>query len=549
EMDKTDLIPKFGLKIVRKVKALTGDQTMKAVMKLTPDFARVKAKITRHGDDVYLEDAKYRLVLHGVYEAQVTGDTVTVAFKLKENEDVFFGLSLLTKEEKVPTYSQKDFHRIYRETEEYWEWWMAKCSYEGPYKAMVQRSALTLKLMIFEPTGSIVAAITTSIPEKLGGVFNWDYRFTWLRDASFTVYAFIALGYLKEAERFIHWLEKVCLNDEEMPKIMYGIHGERKLTEIELPHLEGYMKSPPVRLGNGAADQKQFDIFGEVLNAIYLYINAGGVLNEVMQGFVVRFVDYCCRHWTEPDAGIWENRGGDRHHTYSKLMCWTGVDRGIRIAEKLGIKCDLERWNKTKEEIKADLLEKGYDKKLGAFVDAYGSTFIDASLLNVPIVGLLPASDPRVLSTIDKVMSELEVNWFLLRTSDNVEWTKQGEGAFFLPTFWLIDNLSLLGRTAEAKVWLDKIIRDATPLGHYAEEFDPVSRIHLGNFPQAFTHLGLINSILTLHQAEVFGREQKTTNQSDRLHKVLKTALRGTLEPQTKRSNHPLNLVGSRGLE
>lgn len=216
-------------------------------------------------------------------------------------------------------------------------------------------------------------------------------------------------------------------------------------------------------------------------------------------------------------------------------MCWTGVDRGIRICQKLGIKANLDRWNITKEEIKKDILEHGFDQEIGAFVDAYGSKFIDASLLNVPIMGLLPADDPRVLSTIDKVMSELEVNWFLLRTSDNMEWTKQGEGAFFLPTFWLIDNLSLLGRTAEAKVWLDKIIHDATPLGLYAEEFDPILRIHLGNFPQAFTHLGLVNSILTLQQAEAFGREKKPTDQAERLKNILKTAIKSNLDPQTTR--------------
>lgn len=535
-MDESDHIPKFGLKIVRKIKSLKGEQHMRAVMKITPNYAAVKPRITKQKEGrVYIEDARYRLVLHGVYDAKIEKDTITIDFTLQEGEEVYMGLSLLQKENHVREYIQQDFHNIYRETEEYWEWWINKCQYKGPYRDIVHRSALALKLMIFEPTGSIVAAITTSLPEKIGGEFNWDYRFTWLRDASFTVYTFIGLGYLKEAARFMHWIEKACLSDKKMPKIMYGLHGEKKLDEKELKHLEGYMKSAPVRVGNEAAEQKQFDIFGEVLNSIHMYINAGGILNTAMQGFVVRLVDYCCLHWTEPDAGIWENRGGDRHHTYSKLMCWTGVDRGIRICQKLGIKANLDRWNITKEEIKKDILEHGFDQEIGAFVDAYGSKFIDASLLNVPIMGLLPADDPRVLSTIDKVMSELEVNWFLLRTSDNMEWTKQGEGAFFLPTFWLIDNLSLLGRTAEAKVWLDKIIHDATPLGLYAEEFDPILRIHLGNFPQAFTHLGLVNSILTLQQAEAFGREKKPTDQAERLKNILKTAIKSNLDPQTTR--------------
>lgn len=544
QMDQQDAVPKYGLKIVRKVKALRGTQPMRAVLKVTPDFARIKPTITQQPGTVCVDDGTHILVISSPYEATVKGDTITLDFDMAEHEEVYFGVSYYKKQD-TPTYpTQKDMAVIYGETETYWEWWMSKCSYVGPYREIVQRSALALKLMIFEPTGSIVAALTTSLPEKLGGSFNWDYRFTWLRDASFTIYTFIGLGYLKEAERFMQWLEAVCLADSEMPKIMYGVHGEKQLDEQELPHLEGYMGSAPVRIGNEAAEQKQFDIFGEVLNSIYLYITAGGTLSDAMKGYVVRLVDYCCRHWSEPDAGIWENRGGYRHHTYSKLMCWTGVDRGIRIAEALSLKADVARWKQTKEEIKAELLEKGYNKKLGAFVDAYGSTFIDASLLNIPIVGMLPASDPRMLSTIDQVLQELEVNWFLLRTSDNVEWTKQGEGAFFLPTFWLIDNLSLQGRTAEAKVWLDKMIRDATPLGLYAEEYDPVSRIHLGNFPQAFTHLGLVNSILTLEQAHAFGREKHPTNQAERLRNILKTTLQGTLRPQTLRFKDLLSQMG-----
>jgi GH15 family glucan-1,4-alpha-glucosidase len=306
---------------------------------------------------------------------------------------------------------------------------------------------------------------------------------------------------------------------------MYGIHGEKELKEQELKHLSGYLNSKPVRIGNGAANQKQFDIFGEVLTSIDLYISAGGNLSPEMQKFVKRLIDYCCIHWKEPDAGIWEERGGDQHHTYSKLMCWAGVDRGINIAEKLNFEADIKHWKKVKEQIKDDILEHGYNEEIASFVDTYGSKVVDASALNIPIVGFLPATDKRVLSTMNNVMQNLVIDWFVLRTSNQEDELKQGEGAFFLSTFWLIDCLSILGRTAEAKVWLDKIIHDSTPLGLYAEELDPYTKHHLGNFPQAFTHLGLINSVLNLEKAKIFGLEGTATAQSDRLSKVISSLI------------------------
>lgn len=525
KQDLENDIPEFGLKIVRKVKAITGNHAMTLTLKVTPDFARDKPTIIKKRDHVVIEDSNVKLVLHTPYLVHLKDNLLTVQFHLKEGEDVFFGLSFLQKETKLQPVSQSAFHKIYAETEEYWEWWMSKCTYEGEYRDAIQRSALALKLLIFEPTGAIVAAATTSIPEKVGGSFNWDYRFTWLRDASFTVYALLGLGYIGEAENFIRWLETVCLKEESIPKIMYGIHGEKELHERELNHLSGYLNSKPVRIGNGAANQKQFDIFGEVLTAIDLYVSAGGSLNPEMQRFVKRLIDYCCTHWKEPDAGIWEERGGDQHHTYSKLMCWAGVDRGIKIAEKLKFEADLPHWKKVKEQIKDDILEHGYNKEIESFVDTYGSKIIDASALNIPIVGLLPASDKRVLSTMNQVMKNLVIDWFVLRTSNQEDELKQGEGAFFLSTFWLIDCLSILGRTAEAKVWLEKIIHDGTPLGLYAEELDPYTKHHLGNFPQAFTHLGLINSVLNLEKAKMFGLEKNATSPSDRLSEVISSLI------------------------
>jgi alpha,alpha-trehalase len=300
-----------------------------------------------------------------------------------------------------------------------------------------------------------------------------------------------------------------------------------------LDHLEGYMKSKPVRIGNAASTQLQFDIFGEVLTAINLYTQAGGTINEPMRDFVKRLVDYCCSHWKEKDAGIWEERDNNKHNTYSKLMCWVGVDRGIKIAKKLRIQADFERWETTKKQIKDDIIQKGFNKEIDSFVAYYGSKVIDTSTLNIPIFGLLAADDPKVLATMEQVIQKLVVDWFVLRTSDEKNDLREGEGAFFLSTFWLVDCLTLLGRTDEAKVWLERIIHDATPLGLYAEEFDPYTKLHLGNFPQAFTHLGLINSVLNLYQAQTFGTQDKWTNQSDRLLRVFKSLMIDNDKPLT----------------
>lgn len=519
----------YGTKIIRLVKAVKGDHKFELKIKITPEFALEKVKIREEEGQIIFESAKNCFKLFKKHhQVSIEKDLVTIKFSLREGEQEFFSLDFFDNQSDFKYISRKAHNdyctKLYFETIDFWRDWISVCQYTGEYQEHITRSALALKLLTFTPTGAIVAAPTTSLPEKIGGTFNWDYRYTWLRDASFTVYAFLGLGFLKEAERFIHWLENVCLKENSNLKIMYGIHGEEELEERELSHLEGYMHSQPVRVGNEASEQKQFDVFGEVLTALSLYVQAGGKLNDPMKGFVKKLVDYCSVHWQEEDAGIWEPRYGNKHHTYSKLMCWAGVDRGIRIAKKLKIhKADIKSWETTLEQIKRDILEKGYNEKVGAFVIHYGSTALDTSTLNIPIVGLLPVTDKRVLSTIDQVMNTLVVDWFVLRTSDTENKLQTGEGTFFLPTFWLVDCLSLLGRVDEAKVWLNRIIHYATPLGLYAEEFEPYTKNHLGNFPQAFSHLGLINSILNLRQAEVFGKEKNPTIHADRLLKVIKS--------------------------
>lgn len=508
EEEGANQIPEFGRKIVRLVKAVKGNHQFELKLKITPNFAQEKISLSSNEGTVLFESENCKFVLFKKhYAVKISRDLVTIKFKLKEGEQEFFALDYYPKQTKVDKVNKQDlnasFASSYFDTIEFWQSWAAICNYEGKYRNEILRSALTLKLLTFNPTGAIVAAATTSMPESIGGSLNWDYRFTWLRDASFTLYSFLGLGYIREAQQFINWLERVCLKEGSVLKIMYGIRGEEELQEKELTHLSGYMDSKPVRIGNAASNQKQFDIFGEVLTAISLYVDNGGELNQPIQDFVRKLVDYCCIHWREKDDGIWEARNGQKHNTYSKLMCWAGVDRGIKIAKRFNIgQADIKYWEYTRGQIKKDILKHGYNKKIRSFVAYYGSDVIDTSTLNIAKVGCLPANDPRILSTLDQIMSNLVVDWFVLRTSDQKDWTKRDESPFFLSTFWLIDCLCLLGRVHEANVWMDKIIHDGSDLGLFAEEYDPLSKIQLGNFPQAFTHLGFINSALLLKQVE-----------------------------------------------
>jgi alpha,alpha-trehalase len=528
EEEASNAVPEYGLKFVRRVNAIRGNQKMQLELKVTPDFARGKIEIEPSKNYLKIKTDQGLLVLFSPFSNfEVKNNLITLDFELKqEGHSEYFGLGFYeagTIDSQIPNFNKEKLRDIYKETESFWLWWSSLCKYDGQYHDAVMRSALTLKLLTFNPTGAIIAASTTSLPEKIGGKYNWDYRYTWLRDASFTVYAFLGLGYIKEAKSFINWLESIFLSETESLRIMYRINSINDLTEEDLDHLSGYLNSKPVRVGNGAQMQKQFDIFGEVLTAIQLYVKAGGSLNPSTKDVVKKLVDYCCRHWMEKDAGIWEERDGEKHNTYSKLMCWVGIDKGLYIAKKTKINGDFTHWEKTKKEIKEDILKNGYDPKTQAFTAFYGSKILDSSTFNIPLFGLLPINDPRVISTIEQNMQKLVVDWFVLRSSDEKNELREGEGTFFLSTFWLVDCLTMMGRLDEAKVWLEKIIHDATPLGLYAEEFDPLTKIHLGNFPQAFTHLGLINSVLNLHQAQMLGTKDNWSDPSKRLMQIFQS--------------------------
>jgi len=411
---------------------------------------------------------------------------------------------------------QRNFDAELAQTLHCWRKWVAGMTYHGPYEDWVQRSALTLKMMTFAPTGAIVAAPTTSLPEDLGGVRNWDYRFVWLRDATFTLYALNVVGFTDEARAFTHWLRRLSIADGADMQIMYGIRGERDLAEKELSHLSGYCGSGPVRIGNGAAEQKQLDVFGELLDCIHLYRRQGSFerYGEPLEGplwdMMRTIVDHVCAHWHETDCGIWEVRGGSRHFVYSKVMCWVALDRGIKAAEQHDLEADLLRWHLVRDQIRADILSHGYNPAIGAFTQSYGDNTLDASNLLLPLVGFIPPDDPRMRSTVDRIMEKLtDEHGFVYRYLGD-DGLPGSEGTFSICTFWLIDNLAMQGRVAEARSLFERLLTYAGRLGLFSEEIDSRNNIALGNYPQAFSHIALINSANNIKKAELRKAENHT---------------------------------------
>ncbi len=514
--------------LVRIVECTHGELPIRIVLKATPQYAAASSVVqlvaTNTGAVISGGEQHLGLTIVGTHQfssfsmyveqsTETMTPTVMAQTTLHQGERLLFavgmastaqGARMLAEYQSLPY----NFEEALTQTLRCWQTWAARSTYRGPYAGLVQRSALVLKMMTYAPTGAIVAAPTTSLPEELGMVRNWDYRYTWLRDATFTLYAFGALGYTEETHAFTHWLRRLSYSSGDDLRIMYGIRGECDLVERELTHLSGYCDSRPVRIGNGAVNQKQLDIFGEVLDCIHFFRRQGGFercgeeLDGSMWEMMHTLVEYVCSHWQEPDSGIWEVRGGPRHFLYSKVMCWVALDRGIRMAQQLHLEADLPRWCFIREQIRTDILERGYNTTLGAFTQAYDDTALDAANLLLPLVGFISPDDPRMRSTVERIIEHLTDEQGFVYRYNSCDGVAGSEGTFTICTFWLVDNLAMQGLVTEARALFERLLIYAGRLGLFSEEIDSRDNVALGNYPQAFSHIALINSALNLQKAE-----------------------------------------------
>jgi len=487
--------------LIRIAEGVTGTTEWEFVCRPRFEYGIVQPRVTLSGERLaLLVGGSEALVVASSVPLRAEDGAVTATLRLRDGERAWFALTRHRPEDvrAEPMDDEEVNHRL-AHTYGFWREWADLCSYDGPYGAEVVRSALTLKALTNAPTGAIVAAPTTSLPEVPGGVRNWDYRYCWLRDSAFTLYALQLLGYSSEARAFLDWLTRTTAGRADDLQVLYGIGGERLLPEVELDHLEGYRGSRPVRIGNAAARQFQLDVYGEVLDTAHLWRRAGGHIAPEVWSFLRECVRCIGERWRDPDEGIWEVRGGPRHFVHSKAMCWVGVDRAIKMAQALGESEPLDEWRGLRDEIHGDVLERGFDRELGTFVQAYGSRSLDASAMLLPLVGFIRADDPRMISTVAAIQERLTTDGLVHRylAEDGLPGE---EGTFAICSFWLVDNLALQGKADEARALFERVCSLANDVGLLAEQIDPRTREQLGNFPQAFTHVALINGAFHLQR-------------------------------------------------
>ncbi|BCL31626.1 glycoside hydrolase family 15 protein [Streptomyces aurantiacus] len=495
--------------LIRIVEGVTGRVPMRSALRMRFSYGRVVPWVHKHegrtvavaGPDSVWYDT----------ECETYGKALTTYsdFTVAPGERIAFTISWEPSHKPPPALPEPE--QALEATEEFWRDWVAQCTYHGPYREAVVRSLITLKALTYAPTGGIVAAPTTSLPEEIGGVRNWDYRYTWLRDAAITLSSLLRTGYREEARAWREWLLRAVAGDPENLQIMYGIAGERELGEAELDWLPGYENSGPVRVGNGAAHQLQLDVYGEVTEALHLAHMTGLARNDYASLLQLKLIRYLEDHWDEPDEGIWEVRGPRRHFVHSKVMAWVAVDRTIKLIESGDADGPLEKWRELRDDIHRDVCEKGYDKERNTFTQSYGSKELDASLLLIPQMGFLPPDDKRVIGTIEAIQRELSTSdGFILRypTSGDdagVDGLAGDEGAFLACSFWMADDLAMIGRVDEARKLFEKLLALRNDLGLLAEEWDPHLKRQVGNFPQAFSHVPLIDTALRLTASGAYG--------------------------------------------
>ncbi len=495
--------------LVRIVRGVRGRVPMTMELVLRFDYGRSTPWVTRLQDGVLRAIAGPDMVVLQT-TAPIRGENLkTVSdFTIHEGETVTFVLSYGPSYEDLP--QPVDPEQALRETVSFWQEWAGKAHLCGEYADAVERSLITLKALTYRHTGGIVAAPTTSLPEQLGGPRNWDYRYCWLRDATFTLLALMNAGYFEEASAWRDWLLRATAGSPDQVQIMYGIRGERGLIEWEVDWLCGYEGSKPVRIGNAASEQLQLDVYGEVADA-FLHAHLGGIPPcETALALQLSLTNHLAAIWQQPDQGIWEVRGGPQQFTYSKVMVWVAFDRAIQNAEKFGLQGAVDHWRKVRHQIHCEVCEKAYDSQLGSFTQSYGSKELDASLLLIPLVGFLPWTDPRVAGTVGAIEKYLMPDGFVMRynTGNVDDGLPAGEGAFLACSFWMVSALKMLGRNDDAKGLFDRLLSLRNDVGLLAEEYDPKAKRQLGNFPQALSHIALINAAFEFTRASSPGQQR-----------------------------------------
>ena len=506
-----DFMPPRGKRsdVVRLVRGVRGKVKMRMDLTMRFDYGRTVPWVSRtdyglraiSGPDMVL----LRVGAKGAVKLKGEGMTTVAEFAVSAGEEVAFTLtynSSLGEDGNAPVEDPEaiDTGKAYEETVTFWKEWNAKSKYQGQHAAAVQRSLMTLKVLTYRPSGGIVAAVTTSLPEKIGGERNWDYRYCWLRDTAFTLLSLLQAGYEEEAEAWRRWLLRAVAGAPSQIQTIYGICGERQITEWKADWLPGYEGSKPVLIGNAASEQFQLDVFGEIVAALTRMPTAKDDLRVSSASVQAQLVDHLCQVWDQPDDGIWETRGGRKHFTHSKVMAWVALDRAIKHYEQYDGGGDVSRWKKNRDLIHKQVCEKGFNKKLNSFTQSYGSKDLDASCLRIGLVGFLPMDDPRIVGTVEAIEKGLMQDGFVQRydTAASPDGLPAGEGAFLACSFWMVINLWLIGRHADAEELYDRLLALRNDVGLLAEEWDPQAKRMLGNFPQALSHIALCHAAFAM---------------------------------------------------
>jgi GH15 family glucan-1,4-alpha-glucosidase len=500
EVRVTDFMPPRGKHsdVVRIVRGVRGRVVMRMDLAIRFDYGRTIPWVTSVGEDWQAIAGPDRVVLRTKAPLRGEGMTTVSEFTLAKGESVTFTLTYGSSLEKLP--ERINGQKALTETRRFWKRWARRSAYRGAYEEAVERSLITLKALTYRPSGGIVAAVTTSLPERMGGSRNWDYRYCWLRDTAFTLLVLMQAGYTDEAIAWRQWLLRAAAGAPDQIQTIYGIDGDRQLTEWVADWLPGYRWSSPVRIGNAAAGQFQLDVFGEVAAALLRTPQAADDIRVSATALQSRLVDHLCAVWREPDEGIWETRGGRQHFTHSKVMAWVALDRAIRYYERFDGGGDIKRWKVERERIHKEVCEKGFNKKLNSFVQLYGSKELDASCLRIVLVGFLPPADPRIRGTVEAIEKNLMRNGLVERynTRTTDDGVSGNEGTFLACSFWMVTNLWLIGRREDAVALFERLLKLRNDVGLLSEEYDPVKKQMLGNFPQALSHIALVHSAFAI---------------------------------------------------